>query len=239
MPSLPIIPLYNTLQGRRLYIMYWLTDAYAFLAKGGPVMIPLMACSVLSLAVAIERLITLKKATADTSELAQKVEDMLYNGESEQAIILCESSNTPVGAVLSAGIRSRRNGSERAQRIMEEKAQREIAELQVRLGVLDTIVTIAPLLGLLGTVIGMIRSFHIISSKSGISTPMAITGGVAEALIATATGLAIAIFTVIAYNYLNECVKRAIEMIEIRGTQLVNVLADIEDQRNEITSLSA
>lgn len=219
--------------------MHWLMDAYAFLAKGGPVMIPLMFCSVISLAVAFERLITLKKATADTSELARRTEDMLYNGEAEQAAVMCEASATPVGTVLSAGIRSRRMGSDRAQRAMEEQSQREIASLQVRLGALDTIVTIAPLLGLLGTVVGMIRSFHVISSESGIGTPMAITGGVAEALIATATGLAIAIFSVVVYNYLNERVKHAIEMIEIRGTQLVNVLADIEDHRNEITPLSA
>lgn len=219
--------------------MHWFTDAFAFLAKGGPVMIPLLACSIISVAVAIERYAKLKAATADTSDLARRTEDLLYNGESEQAITVCETSATPVGAVLSAGIRSRRMGYERAQSAMEEQAQREIAGFQVRLGILDTIVTIAPLLGLLGTVVGMIRSFHVISSKNGISTPTAITGGVAEALIATATGLAIAIFSVVAYNYLNERVKRAIELIEIRATQLVNVLADIEDQINEIKPLSA
>lgn len=202
-------------------------------------MIPLMACSIISVAVAIERFVKLKAATADTSDLARRTEDMLYNGESEQAATACEASAAPVGAVLSAGIRSRRMGIERAQRAMEEQAQREIAGFQVRLGILDTIVTIAPLLGLLGTVVGMIRSFHVISSKNGISTPTAITGGVAEALIATATGLAIAIFSVVTYNYLNERVKRAIEMMEIRATQLVNVLADIEDQRNEIKTISA
>ncbi|MEN6520388.1 MAG: MotA/TolQ/ExbB proton channel family protein [Armatimonadota bacterium] len=219
--------------------MHWFTDAFTFLSKGGPVMIPLMACSIISVAVAIERFVKLKAATADTSDLARRTEDMLYNGESEQAATACEASAAPVGAVLSAGIRSRRMGIERAQRAMEEQAQREIAGFQVRLGILDTIVTIAPLLGLLGTVVGMIRSFHVISSKNGISTPTAITGGVAEALIATATGLAIAIFSVVTYNYLNERVKRAIEMMEIRATQLVNVLADIEDQRNEIKTISA
>jgi biopolymer transport protein ExbB len=219
--------------------MGWFADAFAFLAKGGPVMIPLMACSIISLTVSIERYFTLKTATADTSDLGRKTEDWLYNGEADKAISACESSNTPVGAVLAAGIRNRRSNSTRIQRSMEDQAQREIAGFQIRLGMLDTIVTIAPLLGLLGTVTGMIRSFHVISSKSGISTPTAITGGVAEALIATATGLAIAIFSVVVYNYLNERIKQAIEAMEIRATQLMNVISDIEDQRNEIQPLSA
>ncbi|HOM70840.1 MAG TPA: MotA/TolQ/ExbB proton channel family protein [Armatimonadota bacterium] len=219
--------------------MGWFADAYAFLAKGGPVMIPLMACSVISVAVAIERYFTIRRATADSSDLARSVEDWLYNGESELAAAECEKSETPVGTVLAAGIRSRKLGADRAERVMEEQAQRVVSSLQIRLGMLDTIVTIAPLLGLLGTVVGMIRSFHVISSKSGISQPTAITGGVAEALIATATGLAIAIFSVVAYNYLNERIKRSIEIIEIRATHLVNVLSDIEDRRNEIKSLSA
>lgn len=219
--------------------MGWLTDAVAFLAKGGPVMIPLMTCSVISLTVSIERYLTLKAATSDTSDLSHKTEDWLYNGEAEKAITACETSKTPVGAVLAAGIRSRRLSSARVQRAMEDQAQREIAGFQVRLGMLDTIVTIAPLLGLLGTVTGMIRSFHVISSKSGISTPTAITGGVAEALIATATGLAIAIFSVVVYNYLSERIKHAIEAMEMRATQLMNVISDIEERRNEIQPLSA
>jgi biopolymer transport protein ExbB len=219
--------------------MGWFADAYAFLSKGGPVMIPLMACSIISLTVAIERYMSLKAANVDTSDLTRGVENLLYNGDVDQAINRCEISGTPIGSVLAAGIRSRKLGPERAERSMEDQAQREISKLQVRLGVLDTIVTIAPLLGLLGTVIGMIGSFHVISSKSGISTPTAITGGVAEALIATATGLAIAIFSVVVYNYLNERIKHVIEAIETNATSLVRVLSDIEDRRSEIKTLSA
>jgi biopolymer transport protein ExbB len=93
--------------------------------------------------------------------------------------------------------------------------------------VLDTIVTLAPLLGLLGTITGMIRSFNIIS-QTGVSHPMGITAGIAEALIATATGLVIAIFTLVAYNYFVERVKRIVGEIERRSTQLANFLAATE-----------
>jgi len=219
--------------------MTWFADAFAFLVKGGPVMVPLVACSVISLAVMIERYVRLKAATADASELARGTQDFLYRGECQLAAAECKASNTPVGAVLAAGIEIHHLGVGQAQRAMEEQGLRQTAKLQVRLSVLDTIVTIAPLLGLLGTVTGMIRSFHVISSRQGIGTPTAITGGVAEALIATATGLAIAIVTLVAYNYMNERVKRAIEAMEIHATQLLNVLSNIEEQRHEIKPLSA
>lgn len=215
------------------------SDAVAFLVKGGPVMVPLMACSVASVAVMIERILTLKSATADTSDLIRSVEDCLYSGQPEKAEKACEATTTPVGAVLTAGIKCRKSGVQQVQRAMEEQALKEQSKLQIRLGILDTIITIAPLLGLLGTVTGMIGSFHVISSKQGIGTPTAITGGVAEALIATATGLTIAIITLVGYNYLNERVKRAIESMELRATQLYNVLSDLQEQRNEISALSA
>ena len=219
--------------------MSWFVDAFAFLVKGGPVMIPLMACSIIAVAVMIERYLRFRTAAADTADLAHTVEDLLLSGRTDQAAAACESSRTSVGAVLAAGLRSRRLGAQQAERAMEEQALKEIACLQVRLGVLDTIITIAPLLGLLGTVTGMIRSFHVISTKQGMSTPTAITGGVAEALIATATGLAIAIASVIAYNYFNERVKRVVEAVEMHAAQLLRVLGDIEERRNEIKPLSA
>lgn len=219
--------------------MSWFENAFAFLVKGGPVMVPLMACSVASIAVLVERVLRLKEANTDTSELIRSVEDSLFSGQPERAEKACEENCTPVGAILHAGLKCRRGGVHQVQRAMEEKAMGEQAKLQVRLGMLDTIITIAPLLGLLGTVTGMIGSFHVISSKQGLSAPTAITGGVAEALIATATGLTIAIVTLVGYNYLNERVKRAIEMMELRATQMYNALADLEERKNEIPALSA
>lgn len=115
----------------------------------------------------------------------------------------------------------------------------EVSRLGHRLGNLDTIITIAPLLGLLGTVTGMISAFNVIATREGISTPTAITGGVAEALIATATGLFIAIFTLVFYNNLQERVKGIVSEIETCGTGLVNVLSEIGEGGSEITSLSA
>jgi biopolymer transport protein ExbB len=96
---------------------------------------------------------------------------------------------------------------------MEVAAQGEIPILRKRLTILDTVITLAPLLGLLGTVIGMIGSFNIMSA-SGIGQPHSVTGGIAEALIATATGLLIAILTLVPYNYFSNCAEREMEKIE-------------------------
>ncbi len=116
---------------------------------------------------------------------------------------------------------------------------KEVKELNCRLSWLDTIITISPLLGLLGTVTGMISAFHVIASKEGISTPTAITGGVAEALIATATGLAIAIFTLVAYNALQEKIKNIVSDIETRATAFTNVILQAEEGSHEVKRLSA
>ena len=219
--------------------MDWLVDAVGLLAKGGYVMIPLMICSVVSVAVLIERNVKVKKARADVSDTIRRAQDALYNGKRPTALQLLEQDDSPVTRVLAAGTRNAHLGERGAERAMEEQGGRETQDLTRRLGWLDTIITIAPLLGLLGTVTGMISAFNVIATVEGISTPTAITGGVAEALIATATGLAIAIFTLVGYNHLQERIKAIVSEIEARATAMVNTLAEVGEETNEITSLSA
>jgi biopolymer transport protein ExbB len=202
-------------------------------------MIPLMACSVVSLTILIERYSTIKKARVDTQNLSKRVEDLVYCCDITRAAEVCDEFGGPVASMMSAGLRASHLGARGAERAMEEKATSETSALQNRLGILDTIITIAPLLGLLGTVTGMISSFHVISSKEGMSAPTAITGGVAEALIATATGLAIAITTLVGYNHLNDMIRRTTEDMETRGNQLLNVLEDAKGAEREIKKLSA
>lgn len=219
--------------------MGWLVDAVVLLAKGGYVMIPLMFCSVLSVAVLLERWVKIRRAQEDATDAIRRAEDALYDRRPARALELLESRNTAVTRVLVAGIKNKHLGERAAERAMEEQGTREVAALTHRLGCLDTIITIAPLLGLLGTVTGMISAFHVIAAKDGISTPTAITGGVAEALIATATGLAIAIFTLIGSNHLQERIKGVVAEIEINGNAMVNVIVEVGEGPSEITSLSA
>lgn len=220
--------------------MNWIADAIGLLAKGGLVMIPLMTCSVISVAVLAERHVRVNRARANASEVIMEAEDALYEGNPARASKLLESHDSSVARVLAAGIRNHHLGERAVERAMEEHGTREVASLTCRLGWLDTIITIAPLLGLLGTVTGMISAFHVIATKEGISTPTAITGGVAEALIATATGLAIAIFTLVGNNAIQERIKGIVADIEARGNAMLNTIAESsEGSRREIKSLSA
>lgn len=217
--------------------MTWISNAFEFLCKGGPVMAPLLLCSVLSIAVIIERFIRLNQAAGDSSELMSRIESLLALGKSTDAIRLCETEGTPLACMLAGALKC--PSASLAERCMEEYALKTMPDLYKRLGILDTIITIAPLLGLLGTVTGMIRAFHIVSTKTGLGTPTAITGGVAEALIATATGLAIAIFTLVGYNFLTEKAKAILSEMETYGTRLVNILAFREDECHEVKAVGA
>jgi len=219
--------------------MGWLTNALDFLYKGGPVMVPLIACSVLSVAVMMERFLTMRQSSVDGDGLMRRVEDLISRGEVKQAVRQCEFTGGFVGNVLAAGLSAGTARPDAMERAMQEAASKQSTELHRRLSVLDTIITIAPLLGLLGTVTGMIKSFHVISTKQGMSAPTAITGGVAEALIATATGLAIAICTLVGYNYLNERVSQIVGDAEARCNQLMNVVSDTRERKHEVTALSA
>lgn len=180
----------------------------SIIIKGGIVMVPLLACSLISLALTFERFMFWTKLKS--KDVLRQILALVENGEFEQALKIGKASDQPIARVLAAGLAHRNPAPAKA---MEAAAQAEIAVLKRRLGILDTIVTLAPLLGLLGTVVGMIGSFDVMS-EAGLGQPHAVTGGVAEALIATATGLLIAILTLIAYNYFTARAEREMDQME-------------------------
>lgn len=185
-----------------------MTQVIDIIFKGGIVMIPLLACSLVSLALTIERLIFWGRMRSQ-----QAVKSMLRlveAGEFDKALKIGRDSPHPIACVLATGLAHRNPAPAKA---MEAAAQAQIPALKSRLGALDTIITLAPLLGLLGTVVGMIGSFDIMS-EAGMGQPHAVTGGVAEALIATATGLLIAILTLIPYNYFSSRVEKEMDAME-------------------------
>ncbi len=192
----------------------------ALLVKGGPVMVPLAACSVVALAVILERAWTwrgLARTGDPEAVLAQAA-----GGHWEEAYLLGEASRSPAARVLAAGIRHRNPAATLA---MESAARAETARLKRFLPVLDTIITLSPLLGLLGTVTGMISAFGVMA-QSGMNSPNAITGGVGEALIATAAGLAVAIAALVPFNFFNSRVDVMLDAIEGYGSRLELLLAE-------------
>ncbi|RYG68454.1 MotA/TolQ/ExbB proton channel family protein [bacterium] len=198
--------------------------------KGGWIMYPLLALALTAIFVMIERFFAIRKASSDNEEFVNQVRSLLEAGRSEEALKLCDQNSGPIPQLIASGIRNRHLDNPSIERAMEELALRETPLLHKRLGVLDTVITMAPLMGLLGTITGMISSFNVVAGPDAASKTGALTGGVAEALIATATGLTIAIVTLPVYNYLTEKVKEIISEMEVRATQLLNILANLRSK---------
>lgn len=185
--------------------------------NGGPVMWPLLACSIIVLTVIIERIlfwigITIHRnrtLTNETLELCRK-------GDWEAVRQKVTGSRDYVIRVLVAGILHREFSMIKA---MESAADSEIRQMRRFMGVLDTMITVAPLLGIFGTVLGIIASFDMLGS-TGIGHPQAVTAGIAQALITTAAGLGIAILSVFPYNYFNSRVEYAAHTIDNYATSL-------------------
>ena len=191
-----------------------MSEVVAVIIKGGIVMIPLLGCSLVSLALTIERLFFW--ARIKSQRTVHNMLGLAEAGEFDKAMKLGKDSHHPITRVLAAGLAHRNPAPAKA---MEAAAQAQVPSLKSRLGALDTIITLAPLLGLLGTVVGMIGSFDIMS-EAGMGQPHAVTGGVAEALIATATGLLIAIVTLIPYNYFSARVEKEMDAMEHYSSSL-------------------
>ena len=185
---------------------------FEMLMKGGWIMVPLAACSLLAATIIVERLIFFRMI--GLHQPADDVLTLVEQGRYEEALAKTERFNLPVVKVLKAGLGYRRDPV----KAMEVAGLSEISTMKRGLTVLETIITLSPLLGLLGTIIGMIGSFQIMTI-SGTSQPHAVTGGVAEALIATATGITVAVITLIPYNYFLRRVERETETIEQYATR--------------------
>jgi len=195
----------------------------SFITKGGWVMLGLIPASILALAIFLERFFYYLKAKKQTNKLLAQVKESLEINDMTRAISLCKENNTPMGNLLVVALENKNKSKEEIQKMLEESSKTEIPRLERYLGALGTIATISPMLGLLGTVTGMIKAFNTLAIQ-GTGNPAALAGGISEALITTATGLIIAIPTVIIYNYFTEKVNNMILDMEVESTALIETL---------------
>ncbi len=185
--------------------------------KGGPVMWPLLLTSIVTLGVVIDRLwFIFQERRSRQPEVVDAILEKLEAGETESAVEAGTGSTDFVARTLTYALTHRNTSISQA---ILRSAALELKRFGRGLPVLDTVITLAPLLGLLGTVTGMIRSFGLLGT-SELGAPMAITGGIAEALIATAFGLGIAIAALLPFNYLNARQEEARHEIEDATAQL-------------------
>jgi biopolymer transport protein ExbB len=185
--------------------------------SGGPVMYPLLICSIIVLTVIIERLFFwIKLDMTHNQSLVDEVLELCRVGDWQTVKLKSAESRDFIIKILINGIVHREFSMGKA---MESAANEEIKRMRQYMSVLDTMITVAPLLGIFGTVIGIITSFDVLGA-TGIEHPQAVTAGIAQALITTAAGLGIAIFTVFPYNYFNSRVEKAAHEIENYATSL-------------------
>ncbi|HOY61933.1 MAG: Biopolymer transport protein ExbB [bacterium ADurb.Bin236] len=193
------------------------------MTKGGPVMWPLLLCSIVALAITIERFYSLSRAGADPEKLIGKVKDALKKKDYRVAVGYCEATPGPVAAALATAIDLHDLELEELKEGVNEAFLKEAPRMERGLPILSTLVTVAPLLGLLGTITGLMKLFSVIAGGH-IGNSEQLSGGIAEALITTATGLTIAIIFMIFHNLLAARVDRIINQMEKSVTELVNFM---------------
>ena len=172
------------------------------LGKGGVLVGPILFCSVLALAIFLERLIRYARVRIRGFGLVKKVAEYVKNGEDKQAIEKARGLNSPMGRVLTHALEVKDQDRETLETVIAHATNEEVRDLSRYLQVLAIIGNIAPLLGLLGTVIGMIKAFMVIQQMGGKVNATVLAGGIWEAMLTTALGLSVALPTIVAHSYL-------------------------------------
>lgn len=191
---------------------------------GGWLMLPIILCSIIAFGIVTERLWTLRRKRVTPPHMAAEAWRWLQKGELTDDHIKAMRNNSPLGRVLAAGLANRHGDRNLIKDTVEDTGRHVVHELERYLNTLGTIAAITPLLGLLGTVIGMVRVFTAITAH-GVGDPGALAGGISEALLTTAAGLTVAIPSLIAYRYLRGKVDELVVDMELEAMKLVDALS--------------
>ena len=191
--------------------------------KGGPVMAPILLCSVISLTIVVERCLSLRRHRILRYEILQRIEELLRDRKIPEATTLCKRYPSSMTRILLAAILNHDKTRQEIKEIIEDAGRHEVPVLERYLAVLGTIASISTLLGLLGTIAGMIKTFNVIAAL-GYGHPEALAGGISEALITTAAGPGVAIPTFVLYNYFTSKVDSLVLEMEKNSLRMLNIL---------------
>jgi biopolymer transport protein ExbB len=196
---------------------------YEFIVQGGTVMYVLLAASILALTIIFERSWSLRRSVVLPSKEIEEIEEAVRSGDVDTAVQMCGDHNTAMSRILWVALKNR--GVRRAvmKEILEETGRQEVAHLERYIGVLGVIAAISPLLGLLGTVLGMIEVFQVISIE-GVGKADVLAGGISTALNTTAAGLSVAVPSLVAYRFFESRVNSFVIEIEQHALHFVEML---------------
>ena len=184
----------------------------------------------MALAIFLERLWVLRRKNIIPQDFINNVEGLLKKQKISEAVFLCQNDMSSIAKIFLAGLRSTQKGMWLVKEAIEERGSREATILEKNVDILSTIANLTPLLGLLGTVSGMIKTFNAISVQ-GIGNPAPLAGGIAEALITTATGLCIAIPTLVCYRFLKDKASSLIFEMEENSIRLVDLMDNYSNSK--------
>lgn len=194
--------------------------------KGGFTMIPLGILSIITIYLIVERWMAIRKAGKDEKNFLNNISDYIHSGKLDSARALCKSTNTPIANMIEKGISRIGQPMEEISVAVENVAKLEVYRMEKNLSMLATIAGAAPMLGLIGTVTGMVRTFYnIANSPDGIQIG-ALSGGVYEAMVATVAGLIVGVTAFIGYNMLVSSVQKVVYILELRSVEFLDVLSN-------------
>ena len=201
------------------------TSGIELMGKGGIMMYPIFLASIVAFAIIIERLVFFRKSNENPDDIFAAIKDLVRNDKHPAA----KSTGGPISRMLEVGAQARKEPRWKLEEKLTVHGQEEISELRKNLRGLEVIATISPLMGLLGTVVGMVKAFNKVAQYKGQVDPSLLAGGIWEALLTTAAGLALAIPVVIMLNYFERKVEAISFLFGKYGQYLVHHLYEEED----------
>lgn len=201
-----------------------MTFSYSVFVKGGPVMWLLVGLGLAAVVLFVERALFLHRAQIRSTEFLNGIKNLLQKGRLMEALTLCEETPGPVAKLVKAGLRHAEEGEVALRHAVQEAALTELPVLERRMGALAAIAQIAPLLGLLGTLLGMIKTFWLFNQGGNYATPAVLAGGMWEALLTAAAGLAVAIPAHLGRHFVGARVRALAHDMEWSGNELIRYL---------------
>lgn len=210
-------------------------EIFEFLARGGVIMIPIALGSIIALTIFLERIWSLQESRVLPGDLLKKVIDAVRSGKVKTARDECLKSDTPLGRLLLSGLDAAKLQRNEIKAVLEEVGRREVTRMERYVEAIGTTASVEPLLGLLGTVIGMIQVFQrvVVTSRQGAVDPGQLANGIWQALITTAAGMSVAIIAFIGYRYLlSRCNRHAVNLEE-GALALLAVIHPLDEEGNK------
>jgi biopolymer transport protein ExbB len=199
--------------------------------KGGYLMWLILACSILGLSVVIDRFLVLRKAKINVPAFMVRLRGLIKKKDISRAVSVCMEEKSPIANIIRKGLKKYKYGHDRVKDAIENAGKQEIIILEKGLSILATVAGIAPLLGFLGTVTGMITAFMTIEDLAGSANPSDLAGGIWEALITTAFGLIVGIFALAFYNFFLNSIKRLVGDMETVANDVVDTIQDLSENK--------